>query len=215
MRRLSFSAAAALITVTAAAASLHAQSFDGRTVQFGLMGGFTKPVGELSTSADLSGNAGALVTIGALGSRVRFRLDGQWQGMTGKVNAETQLLCVDCSSFSYRRNYRVFDATANAVVAGSFASNAKAYVIGGVGVYHVRGTNRIRQDALFVTQSTGATRFGFNGGVGLSVRLGHVATFVESRYHQLLGSHTYENDGFNGPLPGAFQFVPISVGIVF
>ena len=82
-------------------------------------------------------------------------------------------------------------------------------------MYDVRGTDVTHEGALFVTQNSRATRLGFNGGAGLSVRFGHVATFVEARFHQLLGSHTYESDGFEGELPGAFQLVPISVGVVF
>lgn len=214
MNRISFVAAAVITVVAAPAPQLRAQTFSGRPVQVGLMGGFTIPAGDLSSAANHSGNAGALVTIGAPESHLRFRLDAQWQRITGNANY-AGLSCPSCVIFSYQRNYRVLDATANAVYGGTVSRSVSLYMIGGVGVYAVRGTSIIRQDDLVVSESSSATRFGFNGGVGMSVRLGHLATFVEARYHQLLGSRAYENDGLNGPVPGAFKLVPISVGIVF
>jgi hypothetical protein len=85
-----------------------------------------------------------------------------------------------------------------------------------VGVYDLRGTSVTHQGDLVASVASSSTRFGFNGGVGTSVRLGHVATFFEVRFHQLVGRTSFSSDGYHdGGLPGAFQFVPISVGVIF
>jgi opacity protein-like surface antigen len=215
MNRISLVAAAVTIAVSAHPTSVRSQSFTGRPIQVGLMGGFTKPAGDLSPVSDHSGNAGVLVTFGAPVSHLRFRLDGQWQQITGKVNGGGQLTCVSCTSTSLQRNYRILDATANAVYGGTLSGPVSLYVIGGVGVYGVRGTTLIHQGDEHTSESVSATRFGFNGGAGASVRVGHVATFIEASFHQLVGSNAYANNGFYGQQAGAFQFVPINVGIVF
>jgi opacity protein-like surface antigen len=207
----------ALVAVTVASvppAPLRAQSLDGRSVQFGLMGGLTKPLGDLSPATTHAANAGALVTIGAPESNLRFRLDGQWQQLTGKTNS-IELACSSCISATYQRNFRILDATANAVYSVRLSEPVRLYAIGGAGVYNVRGTVLVHQDAVLTGERTAVTRLGFNAGAGLSLRLGHLATFVEARIHNLLGDHAYESDGYSGALPGAFQFVPFSGGIVF
>jgi opacity protein-like surface antigen len=216
MNRVSLVAVAAIALVSAPASSLRAQSLDDRVVQVGLMGGLTSAAGNLSTPTTHAGNAGALVTVGAPSSHLRFRLDAQWQQLSGKSYGGA-LECPGCVGTFRHRNYRVLDATANAVLQGTLAAPVSVYVIGGVGVYGVRGTTVIRQGDLVASGSSSATRFGLNGGVGTSVRVGNIATFFEVRFHQLVGHISYSSsDGYyDGGPPGAFQFVPISVGVVF
>ena len=50
MNRISF-AAAGMCAVAAFITRLPAQSFPGRPLQFGLTGGFTKPVGDVATTS--------------------------------------------------------------------------------------------------------------------------------------------------------------------
>lgn len=215
MNRFSFIAGAVIMLVSAPFPTLRTQSFEGRQLQFGLMGGFTKPIGDLSPSTTHAGNVGALMTLGAPTSRLRFRLDGQWPQITGKTNSVPQLACPSCSFSTYRRDFRVLDATANAVYSAKLSGAVGLYAIGGAGVYDVRGTVLVHQGSLVASERTAATRLGFNAGAGMSFRVGHLATFIEARVHSLVGSHAYENDGFDGALPGAFQLVPVSVGIIF
>jgi hypothetical protein len=215
MKASSLVVAAALMALPAHAA-LHAQSLPGKATQVGVMGGFTLPAGDLASSAYHAGNAGALVTFRAPASHLRFRLDGQWQQLTGNLYGGGPV--PETNGYSTapfrRRSYRVLDATANAVYSGALARSARAYVIGGLGVYDVRGTTHFQQGTLLVDESSGATRMGLNGGAGVSVGVGHLATFIEARYHRLLGSHAYEKDGVDGGAPGAFQIVSISAGII-
>jgi hypothetical protein len=215
MDRLSFGIVASMAALSLSAGSLRAQSLDGQHVQMGLMGGLTSPAGDLSSEATHAGNAGALVTFGTRASHLRFRLDGQWQQMTGKRFGGA-LACIGCVGYYAQRNYRILDATANAVYGGTLSGPVRVYMIGGVGVYNLRGTTVAHQGTLRVDASSGATRFGLNGGVGASWRLGHVATFIETRFHRLFGSTSYRADRvYNEGLYGPFQFVPISAGIIF
>ena len=215
MRRNSFVAVAAAAIAVAVATPLQAQSLDGRPIQLGLMGGLTSPTGNLSTSVNHAGNAGALVTIGTPVPHLRFRVDGQWQQMAGRTY-DPSLACVGCGGGYTQRSYRMFDATANVVYGGSVAKPLNLYVIGGVGLYDLRLTSAHHEGELVASGASSATRFGFNGGVGASVRMGHVATFVEARFHQLVGRPSFTSDGFyQAGLPGPFQFVPVSVGVVF
>ena len=215
MKRIALIVAAAAAFLSASAASLCAQALDDRQVQFGLMGGLTSPAGDLSTAASHSANAGALVTIATPVPHLRFRVDGQWQQLSGKPFALSEL-CIGCGSDYTQRNYRMFDATANAVVSASFAAPISVYGIGGVGVYRLQGTSVTHQGTLVVSENSSDTRFGFNGGAGVSAKLGGIDTFVEVRFHQLFGRTSFRSDGrYTGGLPGAFQFVPISVGVIF
>lgn len=215
MHRNSFVAFAATAIVVAAAPSVHAQSLDGRPIQVGLMGGLTSPTGSLTTSVNHAANAGALVTIGTPVHNLRVRVDGQWQQMAGRTY-DPSLACVGCGGSYTQRNYRMFDATANVVYGGTVAKSLNLYVIGGVGLYAFRLASTHHAGEFVASAASDATRFGFNGGVGASVRIGHVATFVEARFHQLVGRPSLTSDGFyQVGLPGPFQFVPVSVGIVF
>jgi opacity protein-like surface antigen len=218
MRRKSF-VAAVLIATSVHASSLGAQSFPGRPIQVGLMGGFTLPAGDLTLNSNHAGNAGALVTFGGPHSRLRFRLDGQRQQLTGKTfGGDPVPGSGGFSTESFRqRDIRILDATANAVLSGALFRSARVYVLGGVGLYNVRETTRFYGGELLSESSAASgTRVGLNGGIGVSAHLGRVATFVETRYHRLFGSATFEkNVGFIDKVPGAFQFVPISAGIIF
>jgi opacity protein-like surface antigen len=208
MQRIRLLAAALSMLVPVRVASLSAQSTLNGGLHFGIMGGETKPVGDLSAYADHDWNAGALLSIGAANSPVSFRLDGQWQQIRGHYFGGA-LLCVGCPSFSEGTDYRVLDATANVVYSVAIAAPTKLYVIGGMGVYNQRATD-ISSDV-----RVNRTRFGINGGAGVSFQLFHVATFVEARYHDIIrgGSFVAFGNAYGGP--NTFQFIPINVGVMF
>lgn len=184
---------------------------DRRIVHLGLMGGATNPVGDLSPFTSHDWNVGALVSIGAIDSRVHFRIDGQWQQLTGtQPSGVEHLMCVSCQGPPQpnAQDYRVLDLTSNVIYDFSRSSKRSFYVIGGIGAYSERQTDR----------GNGAreslTRFGINGGAGISFSLGRVRPFVEARYHDIIGGHSFAY-GTNYPATKSFQFVPINVGIVF
>jgi hypothetical protein len=213
MNRNSFVAVLGL-AAGAITSALPAQSIAGTPIQFGVMGGRTKPVGDLSAAANNDWNFGGLVLFGAPESTLRFRLDGQWQQIAGKSFGGS-LLCIGCVSTVRARDYRVIDATANAVLGTAISRSARLYVIGGVGVYNARGTNIVIQNTLHTSESSYVTRFGLNGGAGVSFKLGSHSGFIEARYHNVFGNNSFESDGINGGTPRSFQIVPINVGLVF
>ena len=203
-----------VLTLTAAIPA-RAQSIGGSPIQFGVMGGLTKPVGDLSGATNNDWNLGGLLLLGDPESKLRFRLDAQQQQLAGKVSGGSQLMCIGCTGTSYSRDYRVLDATANAVLSGALSRSTRIYLVGGLGVYNARGTNIVVQDALVVHQSSSVTRFGVNSGVGVNFKMGRHAGFVEARYHNVFGNNSFERDGINGDAPGSFQFVPVNVGFIF
>lgn len=209
MKRASFVAVLAF----AASTSLAAQNVAGSPIQFGVMGGRTQPIGSLAGAANNDWNFGALVLLGARTSRLRFRLDGQVNWLKGKANAGT-LVCITCGHTEYRRDYRVIDATANAVFSSPVSPSANFYLIGGVGAYNARGLN-----GHFPTEQVGphelsVTDFGVNAGFGVDFRVARYTGFVEARYHALIGSKSFEDNGVTPDKPDSFQFVPISIGFV-
>lgn len=208
MHRIRLFAAAVSMLVPVGVATLSAQSTLSGGLHFGIMGGETKPVGNLSAYADHDWSAGALLSIAAANSPVSFRLDGQWQQIRGR-RFSGAFLCVGCPSFIEGTDFRVLDATANVVYSVAIAAPTKLYVIGGMGVYNQRATD-ISSDVRL-----SRTRFGINAGAGVSFQLFHVATFAEARYHDIIrgGSFGAFGNAYGGP--NTFQFIPINVGFIF
>lgn len=119
------------------------------------------------------------------------------------------LSCVGCPFFIEGTDYRVLDATANVVYSVAIAAPTKLYVIGGMCVYNPRATD-ISSDVRL-----SRTRFGINGGAGVSFQLFHVATFVEARYHDIIRGGSFGSFGNAYGGPNTFQFIPINVGVTF
>ena len=93
-------------------------------------------------------------------------------------------------------DFRVQAAIANAVFA--FPGNsAKAYVLAGAGIYNSKAD---------VPGAKSESDWGFNGGLGATFGFGPFAMFMESRYHSISRN---ESKG------GVYQFVPITLGLMF
>ena len=203
---------AALMLVSAV--PLASQTVAGTPIQFGVMGGRTKPVGDLSNGAGTDWNVGGLVLFGASQSWLRFRLDGQWQRIVGTV-AGGGLACPSCSYYTTARNLNVLDATANAVISTPLSETARVYVIGGVGAYRARTTLISSVNANYSRVNESATRAGINGGVGATFKVGRHDAFVEARIHNLFGSSAFSRDPFYDAYPSNVRMLPINVGFVF
>ena len=91
---------------------------------------------------------------------------------------------------------RVSGLLANFVIAFP-GTNAKAYILAGGGLYHSKAD---------LAGAKSQNNVGFNGGAGATFGFGPFATFVESRYHTVSRS---EAKG------GVYQFVPITLGLMF
>jgi hypothetical protein len=91
---------------------------------------------------------------------------------------------------------RVSGVLANLIFAFP-GTNAKAYIIAGGGLYNSKAD---------ISGAKAQNDFGFNGGLGATFRFGPFASFLESRYHSV--SRTASKGG-------VFQFVPITLGLLF
>lgn len=218
MHRISLVATTLAVATSAAFLPLAAQSIAGVPVEFGVMGGFTKPVGNLAGDANHSWNVGGLMSLGAPSSHVSFRLDGQWAQLNGREFGGA-LLCFGCVGSSSRTDYRVLNSTANIVYGGTLSGPTRLYLIGGVGVYNERGTKFLtttnNMSDVHTSQEESVTRFGLNGGAGARFQIANHAAFIEARYHNLFGRRALIANGFSGDSPASFQFVPINVGFIF
>jgi opacity protein-like surface antigen len=197
MKRTAITAAVLGLIVSAAAAPVSAQAIVSSPVRFGIMGGATVPLSDLSDFNKTGWNAGALVTIGVPLVPVSFRIDGQWQQLQHK------------NDIPGSADLRIIDGTANVVYTFGAALPTKFYVIGGVGAYN----ERFKDPDTDISAS--GTKFGLNAGVGFKFQLTGFATFIEARYHNVIhGTDVGGGDASGGDVR-SLQFIPITVGITF
>ncbi|MBA2684678.1 MAG: outer membrane beta-barrel protein [Gemmatimonadaceae bacterium] len=212
MHRISFVAALGL-AASVSASAVNAQALDGRSVHFGVMGGATRPVGDIAAYTNHDWSLGLLALIGSPQSRFNFRVDGQWQQLAGNdpLIGGHLTTCLDCNDFAQvnQQRFRVLDFTTNAVFNLTPASATSVYLVGGMGVYNERQADGPSGDAASVT------RFGVNGGLGFKFRIGKLQPFVEARYHDIVGAHAFAAGPNGSGRSQTFQFIPINVGFVF
>jgi opacity protein-like surface antigen len=199
MKRTAITAAVLGLVLTAAAAPISAQAIVSSPVRFGIMGGATIPLSDLSDEAKTGWNAGALLTIGVPLVPVSFRIDGQWHQLGGKD--------ILFSDDTRPPDFRIIDGTANVVYTFGSALPTKFYVIGGIGAYN----ERVKDRDTDVTASS--TKFGLNAGVGFKFQLTGFATFIEARYHNVI--HGTAIGDVSSDNAKSLQFIPITVGITF
>ena len=107
------------------------------------------------------------------------------------------------------QSYRVLNVTTNAVYSFAPTASTSFYLIGGVGAYNERQYDPASEE------SASVTRFGFNGGAGVRFRVFKLQPFVEARYHNIIGAHSFASGAFQENRSQTFQFVPVNVGFVF
>jgi hypothetical protein len=203
MTRTAIHAAVLGLVLSATAASVSAQAIVSSPVRFGIMGGATVPLSDLSNEEKTGWNAGVLVSIGVPLVPVSFRIDGQWQQLGHKTFTANEAAAATASF----PDLRIIDGTANVVYTFGAALPTKFYLIGGAGIYNERF-----KDPDSDTHADG-TKFGLNAGVGFKFQLTGFATFIEARYHNVLHG-TAVGDGDNSTAK-SLQFIPITVGITF
>jgi len=157
-----------------------------KTYAIGLGGGAAIPVGKLSDTQKTGYNGLVAFAIGVADLPFGIRIDGIYNN----------LLHANLSGTAVTSDLRVTGALGNLIFAFP-GSSAKVYLIAGGGLYNskVGGSSAKAQSNLGVNVGLGAT-FGF----------GPFATFLESRYHNVSRS---ESKG------GVYQFVPITLGMLF
>ncbi|MEO8880338.1 MAG: hypothetical protein ABI446_08045 [Gemmatimonadaceae bacterium] len=197
----------ATIAVMAGASQVAAQAPMAKSASIGIMGGVTFPRGSDFTVVSKTGwNAGALIRLGVPSFPLSFRIDGQWHQLAGKSRVIPDV-------GGDQTDLRIIDGTADFewAVGGAAASNF--YLIGGGGVYGLRGKTLVTPgNAPGGTESTvteSATKFGWNAGAGFRFRMATYGLFIEARYHSVSGGHAV--DGTSSTK--ALHFIPLDIGI--
>jgi hypothetical protein len=151
-------------------------------------GGAAVPVGKLSDTQKTGYNAMIALAVGISDLPFGFRIDG----------IQNNLLHVKDSQAggAVLSDLRVRAAIANLLYAFP-GTSAKAYVLAGAGIYSSKPD---------VSGAKSDSNWGFNGGVGATFGFGPLAMFFESRYHSVSRN---ESEG------GVFQFVPVTIGLMF
>ena len=163
--------------------ALHAQLQTSVSVA----GGLSVPVSSLGDRVDAGYNVAGALTFGAPLIPLGLRVEAAYNAFNGKSQALTTYT-----------NTQIISGTVNATLALG-PTGASPYLIGGVGAYN----RRFSADA---GTSSDRTTGGFNVGAGVRFPLGTMSTFVEARYHQMLGN------------PGDFtdyRYIPVTFGISF
>lgn len=153
---------------------------------FGVFGGATIPIGDLSDGAKTGFNVGGLVNFTIPPFPLGLRADVSYQRLNLKNGLDG--------------NYSLFGGDLNALFTVPLEGTVTPYLTGGVGFY------RITTDVTVTGLGSGSNsqnKFALNGGGGLQFNLSGISTFVEARYLYIFTDVTKTS------------MIPISVGITF
>ena len=183
-RLLAALAAGALLTLPTAARAQGSASIL-------VSGGLSVPMSDLSDYSNSGYNINLGLAFGAPFLPVAARIEGGFSSFDGKNNA------IDGTAGG--TTTRIASATANAVL-NLGPTGAAPYLIGGLGIYNRRFSSSITE------ATNNKTSAGVNIGGGIRFPLGGISTFLEARYHVMLGN---QEEATN------LQFIPISFGVQF
>jgi hypothetical protein len=150
----------------------------------GASGGLSVPMSDLSDFSNSGYNLNLGLAFGAPLIPVGARIEGGFSSFDSKGGGAST---------------RIASATANAVL-NLGPTGAAPYLIGGLGIYN----RRFNSDVTDISDSK--TAAGVNIGGGIRFPLGTLTTFLEARYHVMLGN---QDEATN------LQFIPISFGVQF
>ena len=185
-RALAVTGLAAALTLAPSAA----QSQDGRAISFGVMGGLSLPMGDLSDGVNSGYNITGNIWM-PLGSTLKFRGDVGYESFGGK--GSTSVAGFD---------FNVLSLTGNVVLplGGEKAEGGiRPYLIGGGGLY--RGT--IKVNVIGLSGSESSSDLGINAGGGFEFKLSGFTTFAEARFVNVF------SEGESS------RWIPITFGIRF
>src|SRR3989454_10759274 len=155
------------------------------SVRFGLGGGASIPVGDYNQADKIGWHGLGMVQFGLPALTVESRVDGLYGHTTHK----------DMSGAAVPGSTKLYGGLANVVYSIGPKGMARPYVLGGIGVYHVK------VDVPGTTADE--TKFAFGVGGGGSVGAGPARFFVEGRFVSVRGSG------------GSTSFVPVTAGVTF
>jgi hypothetical protein len=167
-------------------------AFGQKTYAVGLGGGASIPVGKLGDAQKTGYNVLASLAVGVAELPLGVRFDA----MYNTILKNSSLVSAAGGGTTGSVDLRVTALLANLLFAFP-GTNAMAYILAGGGLYNSKAD---------VSGTKAQNNFGFNAGLGTTFGSGPFAIFVESRYHSISRS---EAKG------GVYQFIPITLGILF
>ena len=185
MKPLRLAALASVFLTAAIAGTASGQ----KTYAFGLGGGATIPVAKLGDVQKSGYNGLASLAIGVAELPLGVRFDAIYNTMVKRDG-------VVSPGGVASTDFRVIGALANLIFAFP-GTNAKAYILAGAGLYSSKPDT---------SGAKALNNIGFNAGLGTTFGTGPFSVFVESRYHSVSRS---------AAKGGVYQFVPITLGILF
>jgi hypothetical protein len=163
-----------------------------KTYALGFGGGAAIPVGKLSDTQKTGYNGIVLLAVGAAELPIGIRFDA----MYNNILSASQVIPAQGGGAAPSVDLRVMSALANLVFAFP-GTNAKVYVVAGGGLYNSKPD---------VSGAKSQNNLGFNGGLGTTFGTGPFAMFIEARYHSVSRS---------AAKGGVYQFVPVTLGLLF
>jgi len=156
MRRI-VSSSAVVLAALVAVSPVNAQ----RRTSLGIAAGATIPTGVLGDATSVGYHVlGTLAISGTASSPLGFRVDGMYNGLSGKNDGP---------------DVKVWTINGNLVYAIPGGTTVTPYFIGGAGWYNAKAEGADESDG----------NFGINGGVGLRFALSGFSTFAEARFHNV------------------------------
>jgi hypothetical protein len=166
--------------------ALPSAAFGQKTYAFALGGGAAIPVGKLADIERTGASALAAIAIGVAELPIGVRFDGIYNDLRANTK----------DGATTNSDFRVTGVLANLIFAFP-GTSAKPYLIVGAGLYNSKADT---------TGAKSQNNIGFNAGIGTTFGIGPAAIFLESRYHSI---------SRNADKGGVFQFVPITIGLMF
>jgi hypothetical protein len=170
-------------------------------VYFRLFGGATLPTGDVGEAFDTGWRGGGTIGWQLAGIPVGFDLDVAYDRLSGG----------DVNGFELE-DQGITSGTANVRWDYQGQGAVGFYVAGGGGIYYFHSYDvstplltdqRLRLGYSGGSSSDSETKFGLNGGAGITVGRGNMRFFVEARYHSVFTEDQNTN------------FVPVVVGVQF
>lgn len=165
-----------VLAALALPASLTAQASSEKAVGFGVSGGLSLPMGDLSDGYEAGYNVTGHVYLKPAALKAfRLRGDVSYDSWSGKSNG------VSGSSLGFMGN-AVFDL-------GGSGSSVKPYIVGGIGMHN--GKSKVRVGSIDVEGSS--TDLAIQAGAGLTFQLSGFSTFAEARFVNVFGEDANAN----------------------
>lgn len=187
-------AAALVATVGVAGAGAQTLNPPARPVTYGIDGGITFPVGNLSDGSGIGFNLNGLVGWHSPTTPLGLRGEVGWTMLSrktvniGTVSAQGPRANIVNAIGNVTWTFRQSDLTEQGMT---------PYVLAGVGVYY------LKYSSSDVPGANGSnTNMGINGGGGINFPLGTMSAFAEARIHHIFGN-------------GGATMIPLSFGLRF